>query len=153
METDSLIIEINKELNHFKERSLPFYYPVIKQTIEFVNEVLIRGENYSYGSAEFCEVCGNKLEEHNHEIHHIAGSKHSPICIDICSSCHSTITKRQELWDDRWRQKDQPENIRTSFLIQGLREIILLRGELLHSKTIIEMSDTLNYLASSWRQS
>ncbi len=151
MQIDDVIAIVNEHISQLKELSSPTNYPIIDQTIEFVNDILTRDDNYNYGTKEFCEVCGKKLSKRSHEVHHVAGKKHSNICIDVCISCHRTITSRQSTWDGRWLLNNQPDNIREMFLLQGVREILILRGQKLHSDTIIEIADTMDYQVHSLR--
>ncbi len=148
MISEDAIIRINNNISQIREMSPPIYWPIIDQTSDFVDDVLTRSEDYKYGDKEFCEICGKKLSKRSHEIHHVAGRLNSDICVDVCIPCHRTITSRQMLWDVRWRSNDNLDNVKMAFLLQGLREILVLRGEKLNQPKIIEIGDSLDFEAS-----
>lgn len=58
------------------------------------------------------------------ENHHIAG-RHSNVCVTIHVSHHIRISLRQLFWDSRWNRVFDSENLNISFLMEGLKEILV----------------------------
>jgi hypothetical protein len=64
-------------------------------------------------------------KEERLENNHIAGKLISEITSTIGVGHHIDITIRQMAWDIRWTLANQPENIRASFLLQGVQEYFI----------------------------
>jgi hypothetical protein len=92
------------------------------------------------------------------ENHHIAGKCNSELTITLGSfdpfpcGCHPHINTRQWCWDSRWVKEDNSENLRASFIIQGVQELLIE----LHFKTGISdyriMADALSPSIRSYRE-
>ncbi|MGD0729593.1 MAG: hypothetical protein ABR981_05950, partial [Candidatus Micrarchaeaceae archaeon] len=59
------------------------------------------------------------------ENHHIAGKFNSEITVTICVDCHIHIGIRQLLWNSSWNLANNPENMKSSFVLQGVQEIFI----------------------------
>lgn len=59
------------------------------------------------------------------ENHHIAGEKNSEITATVCVPCHLRISERQMAWDSRWNYTNNSENLRNSFILEGVKEILV----------------------------
>jgi hypothetical protein len=87
------------------------------------------------------------------EDHHIA-CKHNwntTIPLGIPCECHRHISERQYSLDSRWTAPANSENIKASFIIQGIQELFIEK----HFKTNIKeyrlVADSLSYLIKSYR--
>ena len=76
-----------------------------------------------------CEICNSKEEPYNLELHHLSGIKHSHHTITVDRHCHQQLSQQQKLWDSRWLQNDQPENVRHGFLLMGIHDVLILKGK------------------------
>lgn len=64
-------------------------------------------------------------KEEKLENNHIAGRLISEITSTIGAGHHIDITLRQMAWDTRWTLANQSDNIRASFLLQGVQEYFI----------------------------
>jgi len=79
------------------------------------------------------------------ELHHIAGRNNSNITVSLCWSCHNEITKHQNTWDIRWTYNDNPKNLKNAFVLQGIRELLLLKYVKTKDCTYYCLADSLSY--------
>jgi hypothetical protein len=89
----------------------------------------------------------SKLEEH-----HIAGGNNSAITVTVCLDCHLHITNRQMAWDSRWNNTNNSENLKISFILQGVQEFFIEK----HFKTGINdyrlLADSLSSHIKHYRE-
>ncbi len=74
------------------------------------------------GISNRCFGCGLTFERH-----HVAGKNNSEITITLCTHCHNQITTRQLTWDSRWTSAANSDNVKSSFVMQGLQDLLLLK--------------------------
>ena len=96
---------------------------------KWVMEIILKPKNRSMQEKKNrCEICNSKEESYNLELHHLSGIKHSHQTITVDRHCHQQLSQQQKVWDSRWLQKDQPENVRLGFLLMGLHDVLMLKG-------------------------
>jgi len=77
------------------------------------------------------------------ELHHIAGRNNSEMTVSLCVPCHNEITMHQSTWDIRWTRNNNTENLQNAFIMQGLRELLLLKYVKTHDSTYYCLADSL----------
>jgi len=89
---------------------------------------------------------------HRLENHHIAGRFNSEITVTLCVDCHIHISIRQLLWNEAWNSKNNTENLKSSFILQGIQEIFIEK----HFKTGIRdyrlLADSLSSTIKRYRE-
>jgi len=96
----------------------------------WINEIVCKPKNKSMQEKKNqCEVCNSREEPYNLESHHIAGRKHDYRTITVDKLCHGELSESQKTWDNRWIQKNQPENVRLGFLLMGIHDVLMLKGK------------------------
>jgi len=102
---------------------------IIDKIEYWVNEIVCKSKKNSIQEKKNrCEICNSKEDSYNLELHHIAGRKHDYRTITVDKKCHYELSDSQKTWDNRWLQKDQPENIRLGFLLMGIHDVLMLKG-------------------------
>ena len=95
---------------------------------KWVMEIISKPKNKSMQEKKNrCEICNSKEESYNLELHHLSGIKHSHQTITVDRHCHQQLSQQQKVWDSRWLQNDQPENVRLGFLLMGLHDVLMLK--------------------------
>lgn len=79
------------------------------------------------------------------ELHHIAGRNNSGMTVSLCVSCHKEITRHQNTWDIRWTHPDNTETLQNAFIMQGIRELLLLKYVKTGDYTYYCLADSLCY--------
>jgi hypothetical protein len=79
------------------------------------------------------------------ELHHIAGKNNSEMTVTLCVSCHNEITKHQNTWDIRWTYNNNTETLQNAFIMQGIRELLLLKYVKTNDYTYYCLADSLCY--------
>ena len=79
------------------------------------------------------------------ELHHIAGRNNSGMTVSLCVSCHKEITRHQNTWDIRWTHQDNTETLQNAFIMQGIRELLLLKYVKTGDYTYYCLADSLCY--------
>jgi hypothetical protein len=79
------------------------------------------------------------------ESHHVAGKNNSDITVSLCVPCHNEITRHQDVWDIRWTNQNNPEGLRDAFILQGIRELLLLKYVKTYDYTYYCLADSLCY--------
>ena len=87
------------------------------------------------------------------ELHHVGGRKNSPICVSLGNfCCHIPLSNRQQTWDSRWTYVNNSENLKASFIVQGVYELLVQ----MHAATGIHdyraMADALPSLIRYYRE-
>lgn len=75
-----------------------------------------------------CEICYSKEDLERLQLHHPAGIKHDYRTTTACIECHTWLSNRQKIWDRRWLEENQPENIRLAFFLLGMKDIFELKS-------------------------
>lgn len=86
------------------------------------------------------------------EQHHIAGRNNSEITIPLCVGCHLHISERQMAWDSRWKLTNNTDGLRTSFIVQGVQEILREKGYKMGIIGYIRLADSLSSLVIGYRE-
>lgn len=79
------------------------------------------------------------------ELHHIAGKNNSEMTVSLCVPCHNEITKHQNTWDIRWTCENNTEKLQNGFIMQGIREVLLLKYVKTSDYTYYCLADSLCY--------
>ena len=79
------------------------------------------------------------------ELHHIAGRNNSEMTVSLCVPCHNEITKHQNTWDIRWTCQNNTETLQKGFIMQGIRELLLLKYVKTSDYTYYYLADSLCY--------
>ncbi len=96
----------------------------------WINEIVCKSKNRSMQEKKNrCEICNSKEEPYNLELHHIAGRKHDYRTITVDRKCHHELSESQKTWDSRWLQENQSENVRLGFLLMGIHDVLMLKGQ------------------------
>lgn len=107
----------------------------------FLNEIICQPQNVPYIRKKYCEVC---LARHiSFEGHHVAGCKHDHREITACIPCHNILTKRQTLWDSRWWNDTDLENLKLSFLYRGVYDVLKLIAEKRQDSLYSDIADSI----------
>lgn len=107
----------------------------------WLNEMFIQSKNIP--KKKRCEVCNSREEQYNLEQHHIAGRKHDSRVITICRRCHAELSESQKTWDARWLQHNQPEYVKSAFLLLGLHDMLILRSRFTASEICYNIASSL----------
>jgi hypothetical protein len=68
-----------------------------------------------------CAIC--ERGDGPFEQHHVAGRLNSDRTVTACLRCHGRLSERQNGWDPRWQQGDNPPTFRETFLLRGLSDL------------------------------
>ncbi len=94
-----------------------------------------------------CFVCAFCQEL---ELHHLAGRNNSELTCTLCSFCHASLSNRQQIWDSRWTYTNNSDDLRSSFAVAGIFELLTEK----HFRTGIKdyriMADALPSLIKSY---
>jgi hypothetical protein len=76
-------------------------------------------------NAKGCVVCpaSGPLERH-----HVAGEFNSDLVVTVCKPCHKKLSERQNGWDFRWVEPDNPPHLKEALLLRGLSDLCEERG-------------------------
>ncbi|MGA7923296.1 MAG: hypothetical protein WCA77_04900 [Thermoplasmata archaeon] len=75
--------------------------------------------------AKDCVVCSS---EEKTELHHVAGKLNSDLVVPVCGRCHKKLSERQNGWDYRWVEPDNPPKLKEALLLRGLSDLCEERG-------------------------
>ena len=76
-------------------------------------------------NAKGCVVCGSVVPT---ERHHVAGEFNSDLVVPVCERCHKKLSERQNGWDFRWVETDNPPKLKEALLLRGLSDLCEERG-------------------------
>lgn len=136
-DTEDFSITANEVIGRWKDD----LWDDVKEIETWLNDLVIQTTEQARLKKERCEVCQSKEDALDLELHHIAGEKHDYQTITACKECHKVLTARQHVWDKRWFQRNQPQNVREAFFLQGLREILILRSAKTGDTKCIALAD------------
>jgi hypothetical protein len=76
-------------------------------------------------NANGCIVCpaSGPLEKH-----HVAGEHNSDLVVSVCVPCHRRLSERQNGWDFRWNEENNPPNLKEALLLRGLSDLCEEKG-------------------------
>jgi hypothetical protein len=92
-----------------------------------INEATAWAEYARAGApnANCCIICGSSGPL---ELHHVAGKNNSEKVVPVCRPCHERLGERQNGWDPRWVQSDNPPELRDSLFLRGLSDLCEEKG-------------------------
>jgi hypothetical protein len=76
-------------------------------------------------NAKGCVVCDSVVPT---ELHHLAGEFNSNLVVPVCKPCHRKLSERQNGWDFRWVEPDNPPQLKQALLLRGLSDLCEERG-------------------------
>lgn len=76
-------------------------------------------------NAKGCVICGSSGAI---ELHHVAGKFNSDLVVPVCEHCHKKLSERQNGWDFRWVESDNPPELKEALLLRGLSDLCEERG-------------------------
>jgi hypothetical protein len=123
----------------------------IKDLYRFINEIAIQTKEQAEAplpneANARCMICGTKDRL---ERHHLAGEKHDHRIVLACIACHRVLTSWQcTLWNKIWFSRNQPDNIRTAFLILGIRDLLILKTKKTGNSIYSQFAERSIYLFS-----
>lgn len=94
----------------------------------WTDDIFYQTPEQSKTKKERCEICNSKEDSKCLELHHLSGRKHDYRTITVCLICHRWLTERQDTWDKRWLEVNQPENLKQAFFILGLQDVFILKS-------------------------
>ena len=72
-----------------------------------------------------CVVCRSVAKT---ELHHVAGKFNSDLVVPVCERCHKKLSERQNGWDFRCVEPNNPPKLKEAFLLRGLSDLCEERG-------------------------
>ena len=72
-----------------------------------------------------CVVCG---PTDHLELHHVAGKFNSDLSVPVCERCHKKLSERQNGWDFRWVEPNNPPELKEAFVLRGLSDLCEEKG-------------------------
>ncbi|MCH7560138.1 MAG: hypothetical protein IIC67_02005 [Thaumarchaeota archaeon] len=100
---------------------------IINDFESWLNNIINQTKKKSQTRTKRCEVCNSR--EDNFEGHHISGRKHDYRQITCCKPCHRWLSDKQKTWDKRWEQENLSDNLRLTFFLMGLHDILSLKSK------------------------
>ncbi len=85
------------------------------------------------------------------ELHHLGSRNNSELTCTLCVSCHISISNRQMVWDSRWTCNDNTGNVRSSFIVEGVYELLLAKHAITGDYNYRAMADALPSLIRYYR--
>jgi hypothetical protein len=119
------------------------YQLEIMQARKWLNSIINQTEKESKTKKERCEICNSKEDLKILENNHVAGRKHDYRQMTLCTPCHREFTERQSIWDARWDNENQPENLRLAFFYMGLQDTLLLKAQKTGRSVYADLARTL----------
>ena len=86
------------------------------------------------------------------ELHHVGSGNNSELCCELCVPCHISVSNRQLAWDSRWTHSDNHDMVKASFLVDGVRELLLQKHFLTGIRDYQIMADALPSLIRYYRE-
>ncbi|EQD49668.1 hypothetical protein B2A_07586, partial [mine drainage metagenome] len=71
-------------------------------------------------NANGCAVCASVVPT---ELHHVAGKHNSDLVVPVCERCHKKLSERQNGWDFRWVEPNNPPRLKEALLFRGLSDL------------------------------
>lgn len=72
-----------------------------------------------------CVVCASLVPT---ELHHVAGRLNSDLVTPVCERCHKKLSERQNGWDFRWVEPNNPPELKEALLLRGLSDLCEEKG-------------------------
>lgn len=85
------------------------------------------------------------------ELHHIAKECNSELTITLCVGNHLSISNHQMVWDSRSDLENNSENLRASFILQGIQELLIEKHIITGIQDYRFLADSLSSLIKSYR--
>ncbi len=63
------------------------------------------------------------------EEHHVAGKNNSDLTITVCANHHAILSRMQRSWDERWLHRSNSQNVKETFLLRGLSDVLRLKSD------------------------
>ena len=128
----------------------------IRDNQKWINNLIYQTVPESKIKKERCEICSSKEDSKYLEGHHDAGEKHDYRIATVCiPKCHRWLSDRQKEWDARWKEVNQPENLRQAFFLLGLRDMQILKskytGNSMYERLGYSYKEKINVLLGTWQ--
>lgn len=127
----------------------------IREAQEWIDSKIYQTKQDSEIKKDRCEICNSKEDSKCLELHHPSGRKHDYRTITVCLICHRWLTERQDTWDKRWLEENQPKNIRQAFFLLGLQDILILKsiktGNSIYERLGYSYNEKINVLLGRWQ--
>jgi len=119
-----LIIPVNQVIGNIQDN----YESKIEEIELWQNKLLRQTKKESTIKQDSCEICNSKDKVYC-ELHHVAGRKFDFRTITACILCHRWLSDRQKIWDARWINNSDDQNLKTAFFYMGLYDILILKSK------------------------
>jgi hypothetical protein len=86
------------------------------------------------------------------ELHHLAARNNSPLTATLCITCHLGLSNRQQIWDSRWTNNDNSDDLRDSFVVNGVYELLIQKYFVTGISDYRIMAEALPSLIRSYRE-
>lgn len=81
----------------------------------------------------YCIIC-NHTDPLDLEYHHVAGKNNDEFIISVCRNCHGRLSRKQRLWPKQWTNKNNSQDLKYAFLLNGLADVFNLQANLIFRK-------------------
>jgi len=128
----------------------------IRNNQKWINNLVYQTRLESKIKKERCEICNSKEDPKDLEKHHPTGKKHDYRIATACiPNCHRWLTERQDTWDKRWLEINQPENHIQAFFLYGLQDMQILKskktGNSIYERLGYSYNEKINFLLGGWQ--
>lgn len=127
----------------------------VSKAQEWIDDITHQTKPESKIKKDRCEICNSKEDSDDLQLHHISGRKHDYRMSTVCKSCHRWLTERQDTWDARWKENNQPENLRQAFFLLGLQDMLILKsektGNSIYKKLAYSYNEKISVLLGRWQ--
>jgi hypothetical protein len=86
------------------------------------------------------------------ENHHVAGKYNSELTATLCVGDHIDLSNIQMTWDSRWTLTTNTENLKNSFIIQGIQHILLQKHYVTGNPEYRTLAYSLSPLVRRYRE-
>jgi len=153
---DDPILELSVFLNEQSMKLLDAIKLEIKENQKWIDDLIYQTRQESKIKKERCETCNSKEDPKDLERHHPAGEKHDYRRTTACKhKCHKSLSLWQKGFDARWKEENQPENLRQAFFLLGLQDILELKsmksGNNIYKKLGESYTEKINALLGRWQ--
>ena len=153
---DDPILELSVFLNEQSMKLLDAMKLEIRDNQKWIDDITYQTKQQSKIKKDRCVTCNSKEDSKYLQKHHPAGNKHDYRIDTVCiPDCHRWLTERQDTWDARWKEKNQPENLRQAFFLLGLQDMLILKsektGNSIYKKLAYSYNEKINVLLGRWQ--
>jgi hypothetical protein len=86
------------------------------------------------------------------ELHHVGSKSNSPLSCTLCVRCHISLSNRQLIWDSRWTYSNNSDDLRDSFVANGIYELLIQKYYETDITDFREMAAALPPLIRNYRE-